>query len=73
MTNITYRFLNRNEVGQWPGKGYRDDKGRCRRVGQIFLGKVINKEHLIFWKRKEGYFAFDPEKCSMKQPDPISA
>lgn len=43
MTNITYRFLNGNEVGQWPGKGYRDDKGRCRRVGQIFLGKVINK------------------------------
>lgn len=25
---------------------------------------------MIFWKRKEGYFAFDPDTCSMKQPDP---
>ena len=70
MTNITYRFLNGYEVGQWPGRGYRDDRGRCRRTGQIFLGKVIDKEHMIFWKRKEGYFAFDPDTCSMKQPDP---
>ena len=70
MTNITYRFLNGCEVGQWPGKGYRDDQGRSRRTGQIFLGKVINKEQRIFWKRKEGYYVFNPETCTMEQPDP---
>lgn len=70
MTNILYRFYNGYEVGQWPGKGYRDEQGRSRRTGQIYLGKVIDKERRIFWKRKEGYYAFDPETGTARQPDP---
>lgn len=70
MTTISYRFLNGVEVGQWPGTGYRDEKGRSRKKGQIFLGKVIDKEKNIFWKRKQGFYIFVPKTLEFVSPNP---
>lgn len=50
-------------VGVWPGATIQTDQGP-RKKGQIYLGKVIDKERLIFWKRGEGYFHFNPEDQS---------
>lgn len=64
MPNISYRYSNGFEVGQWPGIGYRNKDGLSRKKGQLFLGKVIDKEKLIFWKRSEGYYHFNTETAT---------
>lgn len=61
MPQIIYRYAYGSEVGQWTGISYRDENGRPCKRGQIFLGKVIDKEKLIFWKRSEGYYHFNLE------------
>ena len=35
------------------------DKGP-RKEGQRYLGKVINRDKLIFWTRNDGYYTFNP-------------
>ena len=47
------------EIGRWFGKSVRTG-GTVSHEKQIYLGKVIDKDQLIFFKRKEGYFRFDP-------------
>ena len=70
MSSIFYYYKNGVEVGQWPGKGYRDAQGRSRRKGQMFLGKVIDKSKNLFWKRKEGYFRFNTITETIEPPSP---
>lgn len=53
-------------VGVWPGTTEYID-GKPRKKGQIYLGKVINRERNIFWNRKQGYVAFNPETQSFTQ------
>ncbi|MBQ8706965.1 MAG: transposase [Succinivibrionaceae bacterium] len=53
-------------VGVWPGTTEYID-GKPRKKGQIYLGKVINRERNIFWNRKQGYVAFDPKTQSFTQ------
>lgn len=50
-------------VAKWPGSGKRVD-GQSRKQGQFYLGKVINKEKNIFYKKGEGYYIFNPEDMS---------
>lgn len=47
------------EIGRWFGKSIRTG-GTVSHDKQIYLGKVIDKDQMIFFKRKEGYFRFDP-------------
>ena len=56
-------------VGTWPGTTEYID-GKPRKTGQIYLGKVINKERLIFWNRNDGYFSFSTVTLSKKTLEP---
>ena len=66
MINISYHKNKAGTmVGTWPGiTEYKD--GKPRKTGQIYLGKVISKEKLIFWNRNDGYFAFCPDTVSKR-------
>ena len=48
------------EIGRWSGKSKRID-GKVSKDKQIYLGKVIDKENLIFYARNEGIFHFNLE------------
>ena len=50
-----------SEVGRWFGKSIRVGN-TISHENQLYLGKVIDKENLIFFKRKEGYYHFDPDQ-----------
>lgn len=66
MTNITfYKNKAGTDVANWPGKSVMTDKGP-RKEGQRYLGKVINRDKLIFWTRSEGYYYFNPEDQSVR-------
>jgi len=61
MPNISYRNNSSGTlVAVWPGFTIQTDQGP-RKQGQKYLGKVIDKDRLIFWKRDEGYFHFNPD------------
>ena len=50
-------------VANWPGRG-RSVGGVSRKEGQIYLGRVVSREGLVFFKRGLGYYRFDPETQS---------
>jgi len=49
-----------SEVGRWSGNSIRIN-GTVTKDKQVYLGKVIDKEKLIFFSRNDGYFRFNPE------------
>lgn len=53
------------EVGRWFGKSVRNGN-TISHESSIYLGKVIDKEKLIFFKRKEGYYHFNIETKKME-------
>ena len=61
MVRISYY---ENSAGQlaakWPGKTVYID-GKPRKVGQINLGLVVDRDKEIFWNRRYAYCTFDPE------------
>ena len=65
MANIFYKSGNDGcEYGIWPGTSVRKD-GKVIKVGQIYLGRVIDKEENIFFSKEQGYFRFDPSDQSI--------
>ena len=66
MVNIFYyKNSSGTDVAKWPGEGKRIN-GTSRKEGQLYLGRVINKEKNIFFKRGEGYYIFDPADQTKK-------
>lgn len=57
-------------IGRWPGKSVNIKGVGSRKVGQMHLGLVINKEKKLFWNRKQGYFVFDTDTQTCISPDP---
>ena len=43
-----YKNTAGTDVAQWPGKGINTSSGP-RKEGQFYLGKVIDREKLIFY------------------------
>ena len=70
MTKIIYRWCGGSEVAYWPGESYRDGDGRPRKKGQIYIGKVINKEEGIFWTRQHKFCGFDTKTLTHTTLDP---
>ena len=60
MANIFYTTHHGSQVGIWPGKSVRKEGVGPRKVGQIYLGKVIDREKNVFWTRERGFYAFNP-------------
>ena len=70
MSNICYYYNHGILCATWPGKStYVASKG-SRKKEQLYLGKVINKEKLIFWTKARGYYIFDPVTGSFAEPPP---
>ncbi len=61
MSGVYYsKTADGSEVGRWSGKSIR--KGSTvTKEKQVYLGKVIDKEKLIFFTRSDGYFRFNLE------------
>ncbi len=62
MVNIVYAYMRGTLVGIWPGKSVRKKGIGSRKTGQIYLGKVIDRDKGIFWTRKRGYYTFSPTR-----------
>ena len=72
MKQITfYKNKAGTDVANWVGKSIVTPEGP-RKEKQIYLGRVVNREQLIFWNRKQGYYQFNPEDQTMKTVDPKS-
>ena len=65
MSGIYYSKLSDgSEVGRWSGTSIR--KGSVvTKDKQIYLGKVIDKDSLLFYKKSEGFYRFNPETQKM--------
>ena len=60
-----YKNSAGTEVALWPGICKNTSSGP-RKEGQFYLGKVIDREKLIFYKRGEGFYQFDPDTVQKK-------
>ncbi|MBQ8093961.1 MAG: transposase [Clostridia bacterium] len=59
--------------GKIVGKTINTDNGP-RKETQEHLGRVVDKEHLIFWNRKRGIFMYDPFKAAfLPAPESFSS
>ncbi|MBQ9009932.1 MAG: hypothetical protein IJ088_11460 [Clostridia bacterium] len=54
-----YKNSAGTDVAQWTGKSINTSSGP-RKEGQFYLGKVIDRKRLIFYKRGVGFYRFDP-------------
>ena len=73
--NISYyKNAHKEEMGRWPGSSVWTENG-SRKTQGIRLGKVINKEKLIFYKSGQGYYRFDPsdQSCHDVPPEELAA
>ena len=57
------------EIGRWSGDSIR--RGNyVTHSKQLYLGKVIDKSRLIFYKKEQGFYQFDPKTQTMSSvPD----
>jgi len=55
-----------DKIGRWSGKSYRDENGKPQKTGQMYLGKVIDEERLMFFKKEVGYYVFNPRDQTIR-------
>ena len=67
MINIVYTIMRGSLVGIWPGKSVRKKGIGSRKEGQIYLGKVVDREKRIFWTKERGYYSFNPTDQSFSE------
>lgn len=61
MSNIYYsKASDGTEVGRWSGKSIRNGS-TVTKEKQVYLGKVVDKDKLIFFTRADGYYHFNTE------------
>ena len=66
MNNISIsRNADGTLVARWCGKSVRDGN-TVRKEDQKYLGKVIDLDRMIFFKKNEGYYVFNPEDQSFR-------
>lgn len=56
---ISYYKRDNIEYAKIPGKSKRVGK-TVRKEGEVYLGRVIDKEHNVFYSRDRGTFTYDP-------------
>ena len=66
MADISFFVKDGIEYAKWPGKSARVD-GKIVKNGQMYLGKVINKNDRVFYSKDRGYFRFDPSDQSFHE------
>lgn len=65
---LSYQVINGSEYAKVPGSSFRVD-GKIRKKNVIYLGRVIDKEHNVFYNRKRGIFIYDPETDTYGKAD----
>jgi len=61
MLRISYTIRPNGECfAKWPGRSVRLEDGP-RKVGQVYLGRVVNRAENVFFKGELGYYRFDPD------------
>ena len=68
MSSICYYYNHGILCAVWPGKSVHVQSLGCRKEGQLYLGKVIDKDKKIFWTRARGYYTFDPDTQAISEP-----
>ncbi|MBQ8093216.1 MAG: hypothetical protein IJ242_06535 [Clostridia bacterium] len=63
-----YKNTAGTEVAKWPGISVNTENG-SRKENQFYLGRVIDREKLIFYKRDEGDYQFDPVTLNKESID----
>lgn len=67
MASIIYTTTkDGDKIGRWSGKSYRDESGRPQKTDQKYLGKLIDEERLLFFKKDVGYYIFNPDDQTMR-------
>ena len=70
MPEISYFMDSHGRLSaRWPGQSAYIPSLGSRKVGQIHLGLVIDRDKNLFWNRKQGYFVFDPITQECSEPD----
>ena len=57
---LSYQVVNGYEYAKIPGTSVREN-GKIRKKNVVYLGKVIDKEHHVFFNRQRGMFTYNPE------------
>lgn len=57
---ISYYKRDNIEYAKIPGKSVRNGNS-VRKVGEVYLGRVIDKDHNVFYNRNRGMFTYDPD------------
>ena len=59
-------------VAKWPGTSVRGEGGP-RKVGQLYLGRVVSVSQNVFFKAGMGYYRFDPatQECTQLAEDEV--
>ena len=56
---LSYQVISGQEYAKFPGKSVRRN-GKIVKENVIYLGRVIDKEHNVFYKKDRGIYTFDP-------------
>ncbi len=57
---LCYQTISGHLYAKVPGKSVRE-KGTVHKKDVIYLGRVIDKEHNVFFSRERGLYTFDPD------------
>ena len=61
MRKITYYTNSGQRYAKIPGTSYREDGKVKKRDDGIYLGRVIDEKHCVFYTRERGLYTFDPK------------
>ena len=65
---LNYQLKSGQLYAKVPGHSVRRD-GKIIKTGVLYLGRVIDKEHNVFYSRERGIFTYDPETGSFGKAD----
>lgn len=68
LMELSYQKKGDNTYAKVPGKSYRKD-GKVCKTGVIYLGRVIDKEHNVFYTRERGIYTYDPKTSQYGKAD----
>lgn len=66
---LSYQTRGSNEYAKIPGTSYRDENGVVRKKDVIYLGRVIDREHFIFFNRERGIYSYNPDTGEFGKAD----
>ena len=66
---LSYQTVGGNEYAKIPGTSYRDENGVVRKKDVIYLGRVVDREHFIFYNKDRGIYSYNPDTGEFGKAD----